>query len=58
MTAFENLPPWSDFVESRESPTLHIRQAFTDWLEELHAEALQKHSSMASRDEARAARAA
>ena len=55
MTAFKNLPPWSDFVKGRESPTLKLRQTFTDWLEELHVETLKKHSSMASRDEEQAA---
>ena len=40
MTAFKNLPPWSDFVKGRESPTLHMRQAFTDWLEEMHVDTM------------------
>ena len=40
MTAFKNLPPWSDFVKGRKSPTLHMRQAFTDWLEEMHVETM------------------
>ena len=42
MTAFKNLPPWSDFVKGRESPTLHMRQAFTDWPEEMHLDTMTK----------------
>ena len=53
MTAFKNLPPWSDFVKGRESPTLHMRQAFTDWLEEMHVETMKNthlwHRAMRNR---------
>ena len=53
MTAFKNLPPWSDFAKGRESPTLRMRQAFTDWLEEMHVETMKNihlwHRAMRNR---------
>ena len=36
MTAFKNLPPWSDFVKGRESDMLRMRQHFLAKLKELH----------------------
>ena len=46
MTAFKNLPPWQDFLEGRKSDMLRMRKRFTEWLEELHAETLARHSSL------------
>ena len=46
MTAFKNLPPWSDFVKGKESIMLQNRWVFTDRLDKLHRSTLAKHSSM------------
>ena len=48
MTAFKNLPPWSDFVKGRDSDMLRMRLAFTQRLERLHERTLAKHSSMST----------
>ena len=37
MTAFKDLPPWSDFVKGQASDMLRMRQAFTQRLEKLQA---------------------
>ena len=36
MTAFKNLPAWSDFVKGRESDMLRMRLAFTEKLQLMH----------------------
>ena len=46
MTAFKNLPPWSDFVKGKDSDMLRIRRAFVDGLKKMHQRTLAKHSSM------------
>ena len=46
MTAFKNLPPWQDFLEGHKSDMLRMRRAFTELLEELHAETLARHASL------------
>ena len=48
MTAFKNLPPWSDFVKGRDSDMLRMRQAYTAKLQEKHRATLKKHSKMAT----------
>lgn len=55
MTAFKNLPPWSDFQKGRDSDMLRMRNSFTDRLQALHTRTLAKHSEMKTpEDEARA----
>ena len=55
MTAFKNLPPWSDFVKGRDSDMLRMRNAFIDKLWERHRQTLKQHCDMAtSADEAAA----
>ena len=46
MTAFKNLPPWTDFVKGRDSDMLRMRSAFTAKLQALHERTLAKHSAM------------
>ena len=46
MTAFKNLPPWSDFVKGKDSDMLRMRQAFTARLHKLHQRTLAKHSAL------------
>ncbi len=46
MTAFKNLPPWSDFVKGKNSDMLRMRQEFTKCLDKLHEETLAKHSDL------------
>ena len=46
MTAFKNLPPWSDFLKGRESDMLRMRKSFTKYLVGLHEQTLAKHSEM------------
>ena len=46
MTAFKNLPPWTDFVKGRDSDMLRMRQEFTERLQRLHERTLAKHSAM------------
>ena len=46
MTAFKNLPPWSDFVKGKDSDMLRMRRAFVDGLKKMHQRTLAKHSSM------------
>ena len=50
MTAFKNLPPWSDFVKGRESDMLRMRQAFTQRLQALHRRTLAKHTALKTKD--------
>lgn len=47
MTAFKNLPSWSDFEKGRDSDMLRMRNAYTDKLWEQHTETMQKHTAMA-----------
>ena len=51
MTAFKNLPPWTDFVKGRESDMLRMRLAFTDYLQLMHQRTLAQHSCMQSPEE-------
>ena len=46
MTAFKNLPPWTDFVKGRDSDMLRMRTSFTAKLQALHRRTLAKHSAM------------
>ena len=46
MTAFKNLPPWSDFVKGRDFDMLRMRLEFTERLQRLHERTLAKHSAM------------
>ena len=46
MTAFKNLPAWSDFVKGRESDMLRMRRDFTTGLQRLHERTMAKHSHM------------
>ena len=48
MTAFKNLPPWSDFVRGRDSDMLRMRNAYIEKLWECHRETLRRHSDMAT----------
>ena len=48
MTAFKNLPPWSEFVKGRDSDMLRMRKAFTTRLDTLHERTLARHSGMKS----------
>ena len=50
MTAFKNLPPWSDFVKGRDSDMLRMRNAFTQKLQRLHERTLAKHSLMKTKE--------
>ena len=50
MTAFKNLPPWSDFVKGRESDMLRMRQDFTQRLQALHRRTLAKHTALKTKD--------
>ena len=57
MTAFKNLPPWSDFLKGRESDMLRMRNAFIDKLWKCHRETLRRHAAMATAAEEEAAHA-
>ena len=46
LTAFKNLPPWTDFVKGRDSDMLRMRSAFTAKLQELHQKTLANHSEL------------
>ena len=46
MTAFKNLPAWTDFVKGRDSDMLRMRSAFTAKLQELHQKTLARHSEL------------
>ena len=48
MTAFKNLPPWSDFEKGRDSDMLRMRSAYIRELWECHRETLRRHSDMAT----------
>ena len=48
MTAFKNLPPWSDFVKGRDSDMLRMRNAYIEKLWEHHRVTLERHSAMAT----------
>ena len=57
MTAFKNLPPWSDFVRGRDSDMLRMRNAYIEKLWGYHRQTLREHCGMAtSADEAAAHR--
>ena len=46
MTAFKNLPAWSNFVKGRSSDMLRMRRDFVDRLNVMHQRTLAKYSSM------------
>ena len=46
MTAFVNLPSWTDFLKGRESEMLQMRWRHTERLKLLHRRTMAKHSSM------------
>jgi hypothetical protein len=46
MTAFKNLPPWSDFQKGQESDMLRMRNAYIEKLWECHRKTLKEHSDM------------
>ena len=46
MTAFKNLPPWSDFVKGQESDMLSMRLASTEQLCRMHRRTVARHSAM------------
>ena len=46
MTAFKNLPAWSDFVKGKESDMLHMRKRFNLELQRKHEHTLARHSAM------------
>ena len=46
MTAFVNLPSWTDFLKGRESDMLQMRLRFCDRLNVLHRRTMARHSSM------------
>ena len=55
MTAFKNLPPWSDFEKGRDSDMLRMRNAFIEKLWDLHRETLRRHTVMSTPEEEAAA---
>ena len=46
MTAFKNLPPWSDFLKGKDADMLRMRNAFTNKLWKRHRETLREHTDM------------
>ena len=46
MTAFKNLPPWSDFVKGRDSEMLRMRNDFISGLEIMHQRTVAGYSDM------------
>ena len=50
MTAFKNLPPWSDFVKGKDSDMLRMRNAFTQKLQRLHERTIAKHSALKNKE--------
>ena len=48
MTAFKNIPAWSDFAKGRESDMLRMRRAFETKLQKMHERTLAKCSHMKS----------
>ena len=48
MTAFKNLPPWSDFVKGKDSDMLRMRKGYVEHLWQLHESTLRAHSEMAN----------
>ena len=46
MTAFQQLPPWSDFLKGRDSAMLRNRSAFIDDLCRMHRETMKRYTSM------------
>ena len=48
MTAFKNLPPWSDFQKGQESDMLRRRNDYIEKLWEYHRKTLKQHSDMAT----------
>ena len=46
MTAFKNLPPWSDFRKGGESDRVRQRLDFEAHLQHMHTETLAKHTHM------------
>ena len=55
MTAFKNLPPWSDFEKGRDSDMLRMRNAYIEKLWDYHRKTLRRHSQMRTATEEEAA---
>ena len=53
MTAFKNLPPWSDFEKGRDM--LRMRNVFIEKLRDRHRETLRRHTVMSTPEEEAAA---
>ena len=51
MTAFVNLPSWTDFQKGRQSEMLQMRWRFTEKLRRLHRTTMAKHSSMKTEEQ-------
>ena len=51
MTAFVNLPSWTDFLKGRQSEMLQMRWRHTERLNLLHRRTMAKHSSMKTAEE-------
>ena len=51
MTAFVNLPSWTDFQKGRQSEMLQMRWRFTEKLKRLHRTTMAKHSSMKTEEQ-------
>ena len=51
MTAFKNLPPWSDFEKGKDSNMLRMRLNFVEDLWKKHRETMAKHTNMATQRE-------
>ena len=51
MTAFVNLPSWTDFQKGRQSEMLQMRLRHTEKLKLLHRKTMAKHSSMKTEEQ-------
>jgi hypothetical protein len=51
MTAFVNLPSWTDFEKGRQSEMLQMRQRHTERLKQLHRKTMAEHSNMKTEEE-------
>ena len=51
MTAFFNLPPWTDFEKGAESDMLRMRLRFTDMLNRKHRETMARFSNFKTAEE-------
>ena len=51
MTAFKNLPPWSDFEKGKDSDMLRMRLRFTEMLNKKHRETMARFSKFKTAEE-------